>query len=47
MNWGLPDEQAWERTHAHYLAEDAEFSDIQAAQPLPLHRWQLRTNGQA
>lgn len=34
--WGLPDEQAWERAHAHYLALFDAFSDIQDAQPVPL-----------
>lgn len=31
--WGRPDDQAWERAVGHYLAEFAEFSDIQ--EPLP------------
>jgi anaerobic magnesium-protoporphyrin IX monomethyl ester cyclase len=39
--WGFPDDQAWERAHAHYLSEYATFSDIQEAQPLPLHRLEL------
>ena len=47
MKWGLPDELAWERAHAYYLAEYAEFSDIQEARPLPLHQLELHTNGQA
>jgi anaerobic magnesium-protoporphyrin IX monomethyl ester cyclase len=47
VKWGLPDEQAWERAHAYYLAEYAEFSDIQEAQPLPLHQLELHTNGHA
>jgi anaerobic magnesium-protoporphyrin IX monomethyl ester cyclase len=34
--WGPPDDQAWERAHAHYLAEFDAMSDIQEAQPLPL-----------
>jgi anaerobic magnesium-protoporphyrin IX monomethyl ester cyclase len=34
--WGQPDEQAWERAHAHYLLEYKAFSDIQDDQPLPL-----------
>ncbi len=34
--WGLPDDQAWERAHAHYLGEHARFSDIQDARPAPL-----------
>jgi B12-binding domain/radical SAM domain protein of rhizo-twelve system len=34
--WGDPDDQAWERAHAHYLGEFDLFSDIQDARPLPL-----------
>ncbi len=34
--WGAPDEQAWERAHAHYLSRFADFSDIQDDAPLPL-----------
>lgn len=34
--WGEPDEQAWERAHAHYLAQFDRFSDIQEDSPLPL-----------
>jgi anaerobic magnesium-protoporphyrin IX monomethyl ester cyclase len=34
--WGLPDEQAWERAHAHYLAQFENFSDIQDERPEPL-----------
>ncbi len=34
--WGEPDDQAWERAHAHYLAQFDRFSDIQEARPLPL-----------
>jgi B12-binding domain/radical SAM domain protein of rhizo-twelve system len=34
--WGEPDEQAWERAHAHYLRQFGAFSDIQEADPLPL-----------
>jgi B12-binding domain/radical SAM domain protein of rhizo-twelve system len=34
--WGEPDDHAWERAHAHYLAQFSAFSDIQDAQPLPL-----------
>jgi B12-binding domain/radical SAM domain protein of rhizo-twelve system len=36
MRWGAPDDQAWERAHAHYLARYSQFSDIQDDQPLPL-----------
>ena len=34
--WGDPDEWAWERAHAHYLAQFDAFSDIQESGPLPL-----------
>jgi anaerobic magnesium-protoporphyrin IX monomethyl ester cyclase len=34
--WGEPDEQAWERAHAHYLRQFEVFSDIQEANPVPL-----------
>jgi B12-binding domain/radical SAM domain protein of rhizo-twelve system len=34
--WGSPDEQAWERAHAHYLANHVDFSDVQDAHPRPL-----------
>jgi len=34
--WGEPDDLAWERAHAHYLAQFTEFSDIQEARPAPL-----------
>jgi hypothetical protein len=34
--WGVPDDQAWERAHTHYLQQFAKFSDIQAAAPQPL-----------
>jgi anaerobic magnesium-protoporphyrin IX monomethyl ester cyclase len=34
--WGLPDDQAWERAMAYYLARFDEFSDIQEARPRPL-----------
>ncbi|HYZ32183.1 MAG TPA: TIGR04295 family B12-binding domain-containing radical SAM protein [Crenalkalicoccus sp.] len=34
--WGAPDELAWERAHAHYLAQFESFSDLQEAQPAPL-----------
>jgi anaerobic magnesium-protoporphyrin IX monomethyl ester cyclase len=34
--WGVPDDQAWERAHAHYLARTEKLSDIQDAAPLPL-----------
>lgn len=34
--WGAPDAEAWERAHAHYLAQFDHFSDIQDGHPLPL-----------
>lgn len=34
--WGEPDDYAWERAHAHYLAQFRHFSDIQDEAPLPL-----------
>lgn len=34
--WGAPDAQAWERAHAYYLAQFADFSDIQDQRPAPL-----------
>ncbi|WP_075214608.1 TIGR04295 family B12-binding domain-containing radical SAM protein [Mongoliimonas terrestris] len=34
--WGEPDDEAWERAHAHYLKAFAAFSDIQEERPLPL-----------
>ena len=34
--WGMPDERAWERAHAHYLAQFHDFSDIQEERPVAL-----------
>ncbi|XYH97846.1 TIGR04295 family B12-binding domain-containing radical SAM protein [Sorangium sp. So ce1128] len=34
--WGAPDDGAWERAHAHYIAEHRKFSDLQDSGPLPL-----------
>ena len=34
--FGLPDDRAWERAHAHYLGQFTSFSDIQENRPLPL-----------
>jgi B12-binding domain/radical SAM domain protein of rhizo-twelve system len=34
--WGEPDDHAWERAHAHYLAQFQKFSDIQEDAPAPL-----------
>ena len=34
--WGAPDDEAWERAVAHYLARFDRFSDLQEGRPLPL-----------
>jgi anaerobic magnesium-protoporphyrin IX monomethyl ester cyclase len=34
--WGEPDDFAWERAHAHYLAMFDKFSDVQDERPVPL-----------
>ncbi|QYU66208.1 radical SAM protein [Leptolyngbya sp. 15MV] len=34
--WGEPDDLAWERAHAHYLAQFGAFSDIQEGRPRSL-----------
>jgi anaerobic magnesium-protoporphyrin IX monomethyl ester cyclase len=34
--WGEPDDQAWERAHAHYLAQFQSFSEIQEERPAAL-----------
>jgi anaerobic magnesium-protoporphyrin IX monomethyl ester cyclase len=36
LRWGMPDDDAWERAHAHYLIQFGVMSDIQEAKPLPL-----------
>lgn len=41
--WGLPDERAWERAHAHYLEQFERFSDIQDERPEPLARLETGT----
>ncbi len=41
MRWGLPDDHAWERAHAHYLAEHGAFSDVQDARPASLAQLEL------
>ncbi len=40
--FGAPDETAWERAHAHYLARFDSFSDIQDEQPLALTQLERR-----
>jgi anaerobic magnesium-protoporphyrin IX monomethyl ester cyclase len=34
--WGPPDDEAWERAHAHYLAQFDAFSELQDERPRPL-----------
>jgi len=36
LRFGPPDDEAWERAHAHYLEKTREFSDIQDSRPVPL-----------
>jgi B12-binding domain/radical SAM domain protein of rhizo-twelve system len=36
QKWGPPDDRAWERAHAQYLADFESFSDIQDARPRPI-----------
>ena len=36
LRWGAPDEFAWERAHQYYLANYAQFSEIQESRPVPL-----------
>lgn len=45
QRWGVPDDQAWERAHAHYLARFDAFSDIQDSRPLPLERLEAPDGG--
>jgi B12-binding domain/radical SAM domain protein of rhizo-twelve system len=40
--FGAPDEQAWERAHAHYLLQFRRFSDLQDDHPLPLQQLEAR-----
>jgi anaerobic magnesium-protoporphyrin IX monomethyl ester cyclase len=34
--WGMPDDEAWERAHAHYLAQFDALSELQDERPRPL-----------
>jgi len=40
--WGVPDDRAWERAHAHYLAQFNQFSDVQNERPVPLTALELQ-----
>jgi hypothetical protein len=40
--WGAPDDQAWERAHEYYLAQFADFSEIQDEWPLPIVELEAR-----
>jgi B12-binding domain/radical SAM domain protein of rhizo-twelve system len=41
LQWGEPDDRAWERAHEHYLSQFHEFSDVQEQRPLPLVQLEL------
>ena len=43
--WGAPDEGAWERAHAEYLAAFDKMSDIQESGPLPLGELERGADG--
>jgi B12-binding domain/radical SAM domain protein of rhizo-twelve system len=43
--WGLPDDQAWERAHDHYLRLFDAFSDVQEERPRRLHELELEARG--
>jgi anaerobic magnesium-protoporphyrin IX monomethyl ester cyclase len=40
--WGEPDDLAWERAHAHYLAMFDQFSDVQEQRPVALGALELQ-----
>jgi anaerobic magnesium-protoporphyrin IX monomethyl ester cyclase len=40
--WGAPDDRAWERAHEYYLAQFADFSEIQDERPLPIVELEAR-----
>jgi B12-binding domain/radical SAM domain protein of rhizo-twelve system len=42
LRFGACDDSAWERAHAHYLAQYGAFSDIQDAAPIPLAELESR-----
>jgi B12-binding domain/radical SAM domain protein of rhizo-twelve system len=43
--WGEPDDDAWERAHAHYLAQFGRFSDIQESRPRALRELEAGAHG--
>ncbi|MDC0678894.1 TIGR04295 family B12-binding domain-containing radical SAM protein [Sorangium sp. wiwo2] len=45
MRWGAPDDQAWERSVAHYLDRFDRFSDLQDSRPLPLSALEIAPPG--
>jgi B12-binding domain/radical SAM domain protein of rhizo-twelve system len=45
LRWGAPDDAAWERAHADYLARFAAFSDVQESRPLALTQLELPDAG--
>jgi B12-binding domain/radical SAM domain protein of rhizo-twelve system len=45
IRFGAADDEAWERAHAHYLAEFEAFSDIQETRPAPLRDLERSAHG--
>jgi B12-binding domain/radical SAM domain protein of rhizo-twelve system len=45
LRWGPPDDDAWERAHAHYLANFRAFADVRGSQPLSLSQLELPDAG--
>jgi anaerobic magnesium-protoporphyrin IX monomethyl ester cyclase len=43
--WGAPDDRAWERAHAHYLAVSRRFAEFQDQAPLPLAELEAAPTG--
>ncbi len=44
--WGAPDDRAWERAHAHYLAVSRRFAEFQDQAPLPLAELEAARTGE-
>jgi B12-binding domain/radical SAM domain protein of rhizo-twelve system len=45
LRWGPPDDDAWERAHAHYLANFRALADVRGSQPLSLSQLELPDAG--
>ncbi len=41
LRWGPPDDLAWERAHAHYLAQFRAYADVGGSQPISLSQLEL------